>query len=122
MRDFLDRATKKRWVLIAVLMITYSMQSLTITSSIHDLAGAVGVGLHPRVEDAEVVVCCDEGHKARDEHCTLVLVSDSCGTEPQIHGGGHHARQGEGKRVVHRLVLHIAHLVHHHDCLVGMPD
>jgi len=33
MHDFLDRATKKRWVLIAVLMITYSMQSLTITAS-----------------------------------------------------------------------------------------
>merc|ERR1719270_892239 len=28
----------------------------------------------------------------------------------------HHARQGEGERVVHRLVLHIAHLVHHHGC------
>merc|ERR1712109_10192 len=86
---------------------------IDLQGSIHDLAGTVGVSLHPRVEDAEVVVCCDECHEARDEHCTLVLVSDSCGTEPQVHSGGHHAHQGEGERVVHRLVLHIAHLVHH---------
>jgi len=33
MRDFLDQLTRNRWVLIVVLMITYSLQSLTITAS-----------------------------------------------------------------------------------------
>merc|ERR1712113_728481 len=84
-----------------------------IEGTVYDPSSAVGVGLHPGVEDADVVICCDEGHESRGQHCTLVLVMDRRRAEPQIHGGGHHACQGEGQRVVHRLVLHVAHHVHH---------
>merc|ERR1719502_2382444 len=79
-------------------------------------ASSVLVGINPRVEDSDVVVGSDEGHQARDDHSRLVPVLHSEGAEPQVHGGGHHARQGEGEHVVHRLVLQIGHRVHHHGC------
>merc|ERR1712039_381758 len=46
------------------------------------------IGIHPRVEDPDVMVGSDEGHQTGDEHSTLVLSLHCKRPEPQEHGGG----------------------------------
>merc|ERR1719240_1577554 len=65
----------------------------------------VVVAINPRVEDTDVVVCSNEGHQAGNEDGALVLVCDSCGTEPEVHGRCHHACKSKREAIVNGLVL-----------------
>merc|ERR1740117_2294323 len=89
---------------------------LHLQCTVNNLSKRVVICSNPGVEDTDVVVCCNEGHQAGNEHSTLVFVGDSSGTEPKIHGRCHHARKSKGEAIVHSLVLQIGHHVHSHGC------
>ena len=76
----------------------------------------VVVGVHPAVEDPDVVVRRDEGHEPRDKHRRLVLLHDGGHPHPEKECARHHAGQREGESIVHNLVLLVAHREHRHGC------
>merc|ERR1719329_108768 len=74
----------------------------------------VFISFHPRVEDPNIVVCCNECDQARYEDSTPVFFLHCKRSEPEEHGCCHHARESERQHIVYSLILHVTHFIHRH--------
>ena len=71
------------------------------------------IRINPRVENAHVVLCCNDRHQIGNVNGAFVFVRNCSSSEPQVHSGYAHTGKRKGQIVVHGLLLQIHHFKHH---------